>query len=126
RLQEVGVLDPGRLGLRGERHQDLPRQLPLDQTTLQPRITLIDLKPPKTVQVQPLRPHHLRTRVLRTGEGGVRHRVSLPQKLVGWVRGGCCGRRWRAGSVLGRLQCFLELVADVVAAILLPPGYYVV
>jgi hypothetical protein len=65
RLEEVDVLDPGQLRLRRERYDDPLRQLAIPDPALETRIGPIDLELPLAVQVQPLRPNELRTRVLR-------------------------------------------------------------
>src|SRR6266545_3630165 len=64
-FQEVDVLDPRQLRLRRKRYDDPLRQLTIPHPTLEPGVRPIDLEPPLPIQVQPLRPNKLRTRILR-------------------------------------------------------------
>lgn len=72
-LHEVGVADPGQLGLRAEGHDDLPGEVAVAQAPLQSAVAAVGLELPAAVQVQPrladeLGPGVLGTRDVR-GQG---------------------------------------------------------
>jgi hypothetical protein len=86
RLEEVDVLDPGQLALRGERHGDPLQQVAVADAALQPGVGPVELELPLTVEVEPSGTGELRPGMLGAGLRAGHREGSQEQKGCGRAR----------------------------------------